>query len=113
MNKAFVFSAEAIVALLLIASIAAIPPQKHETNLIELLLLQKENDLLKVWAKEKTSIDEMKSDFEFVFYGKSGKAAINETEAFFGKQNCKKEISSNATYFSLNEKTVLGISVCY
>lgn len=110
----FALSLEAILSLLLLAGIASMASFEHQNNsLNELLLLQKENDLLKVWVKEKTfDLNGMKSDFEFVFPQKSGKIFLNGGEISIGKSIGKKAVSSNAVFFSKNlEKTVLRVIV--
>jgi len=100
-DTAFVLTIEAILALLLAATIAAFPVQAQKTNLSELLLLQKENDLLKAWLQEKElREEEMLADFEFVFPEFSGSIRFDgkTTEIKKTSQNASERLSSGALF---------------
>lgn len=66
MNKGFVFSFESIVAIILFGLILISLPSQTETSFRELIIIQKSNDLLKVWSYE-FNTSEFSSDAEFVF----------------------------------------------
>lgn len=111
MNNGFVFSLEALLSLLLLASILLVPQIQYENRLSELLIFQKENDLLKIWgAQQKFSLDEMRMDFELAFPEKNGEIRIGlESELVGGKG--KKAVCSEALFFT-EEMSFTNISIC-
>lgn len=116
MNKGFFLSLEAAVSLLALASIivAAMPQAEEEESLKEIIILQKENDLLKAWAKKASfEENEMLSDFQLAFPEQSGKIILNGGEIQIGekKQNA---IASRMVFFQKNmEKTEITLIVFY
>lgn len=66
MNKGFVFSFESTIALILFALILFSIPNYQSNDFRDLIIIQKSNDLLKVWSYE-FNINEFSSDAEFVF----------------------------------------------
>src|SRR3989338_9142456 len=78
MNRnGFYFSLEAALTLALIALILISPKQKMESDASTILLQQKMHDFLLVSAKQRSfSMQELKSNFEFVFPDKNGKIEI-------------------------------------
>jgi len=67
MNRGFVFSLEAALALVAIASAIIFLPQVENISLEELMILQQENDLLKVWSYDPPSDGEANSDCALMF----------------------------------------------
>lgn len=106
-NLAFVLTIEAILALLVVAAIAAFPAQTEKTDLFELLLLQKENDLLKIWLEEET-LDEntLASDFKFVFPQLNGAIEFEGKKIEIGKQysEAKNSVSSSALFLEKDSR---------
>ena len=77
--KGFVFTFEAIIALLLFAlMLYSIHPQKN-SNLEELIIIQQSNDLLRVWSQNYPSEEEILFDTKAVFENNAG-VKINEKE---------------------------------
>jgi hypothetical protein len=61
MKRGFIFSFESAISLLIFTLIILSIPLPATNSFEELILLQQENDLLKLWAKD-FSIEEMKND---------------------------------------------------
>lgn len=87
--KGFSFSFDAAISLLLLVSFIYVVLgvfSFSEENLNRLYVLQKENDLLKVWSyTRQTNSQEMIADFERVFPGKQKILTINNREILEGK----------------------------
>lgn len=102
-ESAFVFTIEAVLALLAVAAIAGFPVQTEKTDLFELLLLQKENDLLKIWLSEsELKESELVSDFNFVFPLLNGHIEIDgkKTEINNSEAKTQNSVSSGALFYS-------------
>ena len=67
MKRGIVFSFEALIALLFFATILISLPSIPDTSLKELLILEQENDLLKVWSIDFPNEFEMKNDASLMF----------------------------------------------
>jgi hypothetical protein len=108
-EHALAIAIEAIFALLLAATIASFPIQENNNAKVEeLLILQKENDLLKVWLQQQTLQEkELLSDFEFVFPNRTGTISVAGKKIEIKKNNTffQKIISSSA--FCLSENSEL------
>lgn len=109
------FSLEAAISLLALAIIViSASGFTSQESMIEIIILQKENDLLKVWAKQ--GIPEEKKvvqDFLFVFPEQSGKIIVNGKEVWIGEEK-EQAISSRIVFFSPNlEKTEITLIVFY
>jgi len=102
-SLAFVLTIEAILALLVVAAIASFPAQQEKTSLFELLLLQKENDLLKLWLMDK-ELDEKEivDDFKLVFPNLDGAIEFDgkKIEIKNNGLNAKNKTSSSALFYS-------------
>jgi hypothetical protein len=102
-EKAIVLTVEAMLSLLLFAVIATLPLQSQETSLAELLILQKENDLLKVWLLQESlpSEAEMLKDFETVFPQSSGTIEVDgkKIEVARKQADSASKIVSTAIFF--------------
>jgi len=101
-NNAFVFSTDAILALLVLLSFSFVflENTNYDAGIPDLIVLQKENDLLKVWCKQGTlGLDEMASDFSFVFPNAGGKVSLNGTEITVGRGDFRQSVSSSAKCF--------------
>ncbi len=66
MNKGFVFSFEAVLSILIFSLILLSLPQTTQSSFKELIVIQKINDLLKVWSYD-FDISEIESDVGFIF----------------------------------------------
>jgi hypothetical protein len=85
-NKGFVFSLEGIIALFLLLIVIISFGHVEKKSLIELFTIQKEHDLLKIWAKQGIPTEkEIIEDFTFVFPGKNGRVVIEEKEIILGE----------------------------
>lgn len=109
---------EAAVSLLLFsAAVLALQPPPAK-SLSDLYVLQKENDLLKIWVKEaKFEIQEMEKDFLFSFPGRHGFVSINgktfEAGTPENARECGDFAVSQAFFLDENlKKTVLRVGVC-
>jgi hypothetical protein len=71
LNRGFVFTFEAILALLLFALMLFAIPTQSNTNLEELLILQQSNDLLRVWSQSYPNEQELINDTKLVFQDKA------------------------------------------
>lgn len=98
--KGFYSSTEAILSLLTLLAVLLSVGEPREPSLENLYILQKEHDLLKVWAKKGIPpMEEMVADFEFVFPGKSGEIKVNETMISVGKTGWKEAVSATMLFF--------------
>jgi hypothetical protein len=114
-EKAVVFSLEAAISLIaLLAIITAAARFTGQESLMEIILLQKEDDLLKAWAKQGILEEEkMVEDFLFVFPEHSGRIIVNKKEIILGEEKGR-AISSSITLFSSSlEKTEITLIVFY
>jgi len=112
MNKAFVFSLEAIFCLLLLITLLLITVPEEKKELRTLLVFQKENDLLKIWAKQETlSLKDMKKDFEFAFPQKNGKIMLGNESIAIGKKGSESISSEIAVIGNKLEATKISVSV--
>jgi hypothetical protein len=66
-TKGFVFSLEATIALLLFVLMLIALPAHKESSLKELLILEQENDFLRVWSAKETSPSQMLNDARQIF----------------------------------------------
>ncbi len=79
-RKAQHLSLDAVLCLIMVAAIASFPAETHELGIeIELLLLQQENDLMKVWLlEEEISIEGMELDSCKMFQGRKTLVSLGE-----------------------------------
>lgn len=99
--KGFYLSLEAIISLLLLSALIVMqtPEQETNTGLKELVILQKENDLLRVWLIQGSFNEkEMVEDFQFVFPNANGKITVDGKEIVIGKQE-KNTVASSTLFF--------------
>ena len=96
----FCFSAEAAVSMLLLGALLALPEPAAQSALPDLLVFQKENDLLKIWQKNglPLSESEIAGDLEFFFPGKNAAAIIDGRETMLGEKTAN-AISSETVFF--------------
>ena len=79
-------SLEAIFSLIILISLLVIPTQLREQNLDELYIMQKQNDLLKIWVRERNFEEaNLKSDFLFVFPNQKGLIEFGNKKIVIGK----------------------------
>ncbi len=107
-NKGFIFSLEAAISVLLLGTALLTLFQPHDASFKKLVVLQQENDLLKVWGMNFPGEKEMANDakqlfaenFELFVEGKKTASAKSQ------KKNC---VSSEAkiTDKDLKEKKIL------
>ncbi len=101
-NNAFVFSIDAILALFVLLSFSflVIGANLPNSQISDLIILQKEGDLLKVWCgAESINLNEMVSDFNFAFRGSNGEVSLNGEKIAIGNSLGKNAISSSAECF--------------
>ncbi len=95
---------EAMLGLLILFAILSIPIQNGQQSLHELHILQKQDDLLKLWLSERSfDAEKMKGDFEFVFPNSSGAIEIGEEKIVVGKPVTNNSKIYSASGFMLNE----------
>ena len=100
--KGIYLSIEATLSLLLLLAVVISEREAQEPSTQELYIFQKENDLLKLWAKKgMPPIEEMASDFEFAFPGKSGEIGLDGELLKIGKlEYGSGAISSEIEFFN-------------
>lgn len=110
-SKAFVFTFEAILTLLIFILLLYSIPQEKNASLKELIITQQANDLLKVWSQKYPPEQEMISDSKKLF---NNKTSIFIDEKEITSCNGKNIISSEGIILDefLNEKKI-RITVCY
>ena len=113
MRKGFYLSLEAGISLLILVFIlVAAIGVGNNTDLKELYILQKENDLLKMWAKEGISEKGMVSDFEFAFSGSCGFLEIDGKKS--GGNCLGNSVASSAIFVDENlQKRKVTLNVFY
>jgi len=97
--EGFLFSLEALLALLLFALLLLSFPKAlfQKTSLEELYVLQKADDLLKVWSVERNfSKEELLSDIAFVFPGNCVELLVDGKALSSCNPSSSKTISANA-----------------
>lgn len=95
-ERAVYFSLEVILSFILLVALIAFPLHRNEGKADELVLVQKEHDLIKVWVKERCfSKDEMEKDFLQNFPSNAG---IIEFEG--------KKIFVNSTYLNFKAQRI-------
>jgi len=104
--KGFVFSLEATISLMLFLLMLTTLPAQQNSTLKELLIVQQENDLLRVWSTKETSVQEMIYDTNLLF-GESGEVWVNDKQLSKAKI-AKNTIASEGIILDnlLNEKKV-------
>lgn len=96
---------EAMLGLLILFAILSIPMQDRQQNLHELHILQKQDDLFKMWLSEgKFNPEEMQRDFEFVFPNSSGFIEIGDQKSAVGKKREKYLKIYSTSGFALDER---------
>ena len=99
-NRGFYLSMEAIISLIILVSVLALPFVSDRNNLDSLYIFQQENDLLKIWAMDgEFNTGEMISDFEFLFSGKSGVLEIGDSRIEIGADFTGDAVSSTAYFY--------------
>jgi hypothetical protein len=105
-------SIEAALSLLVLTAVILSTPNAESPGLQDLLILQKEHDLMRIWAREGIpEINEMKSDFKFAFGNKGGKIEVNGRVVLIGPES-KEAISAQMDFFDWNlgkRKVVLTV----
>jgi len=87
-NRGIYFSADAIISLLLLSALLSLPAARQDPEFSGLLVLQKENDLLKAWCREGLPFNEEEiiEDAEFVFPGSGMRITLDEKEIALGAE---------------------------
>jgi hypothetical protein len=105
-------SLEAALSLLVLVAIILSTPSAESPGLQNLLILQKEHDLMRIWARGGLpEIEEMASDFKFAFGNRSGKINVNGRVVSIGPES-KEAISAQMDFFDWNlgrKKVVLTV----
>lgn len=109
-----VFSTEAGFSLIAMAIVLAGIQAVEKESLSELLVMQKEHDLIKVWAKQEIPKEEdMEMDFIAAFPGSSGAIAVNGKKTLIGEQKGK-AITTSAKWLEKNlEETEISLTVLH
>jgi uncharacterized protein HemX len=109
-GKGFVFSFEAVISALILGLALIATSQQQTISLKEVLLLQQENDLLKVWSAEEKfpSEAEMVADAN-LFFRENCDLTVNGMEILTSKGKGKNCVSSEGKILddSLSEKNIL------
>jgi hypothetical protein len=100
-KKGFAFSFEAIISLMLFALMLFAIPQQNEPTLKELIILQQENDLIKVWSATNWNEQILISDTNLVF-SENAEIWINERKI----NSCEKRKNSIASEGTLLDSTL-------
>ncbi|MFH1752384.1 MAG: hypothetical protein ABH821_05615 [archaeon] len=95
--KGIVFSLESLITLTILLLIV-LQSMPSNSNLEDLIVLQKSNDLLKVWCKEKSfDLENMKKDFKLIFPENQGVIELSRQ---------KLNVNSEKSFFNLKRITV-------
>jgi hypothetical protein len=96
-EKGFIISFEAVIAIIFFSlMLTSISFPKHE-SLKELIVLQQENDLLKIWSKNFPTENEIINDTKEFF--DNAKIIVNEKEILIGKKCFGNTVASQAEMF--------------
>lgn len=101
-------SFEAALSLLVLAAVILSTPSAESPNLQNLLILQKEHDLMRVWARNGIpEIEEMELDFRFAFGNRSGKIEVDGQAVSIGPES-EEAVSAQMEFFDsrLNRKRI-------
>ena len=100
MHRGIYLSVEAILSLLILAALLAVAAPAEKESMQELYIFQKENDLLKIWARDGLPpAEEMVSDFEFAFPQASGAIEIDGEAIEIGEQGGEDAVSASVYFF--------------
>jgi len=106
LNKGFIFSFEAAISMLLFGLMITMIFPMQAVSLKELIILQQENDLLKLWSINYPSQNEMEIDAKQLF--SDTELFVNNNNVFFTGNKKDNSVSSEAIIFDnyLNETKV-------
>lgn len=106
-------SIEAVFSMLVLVMLLAVPLSAQKPNLERVYLVQKENDLLAAWARERQQDgNEITSDFMFVFPGKSGEVEMEGGEPIaIGEPGRAGEKSVVSGHYVDGEMRLIGIKL--
>ena len=112
MHRGFHLSTEALITLVFAVMLFSLPAQKCSPSMNELLIMQKESDLLKLWAKDYCPNSEsIKKDFRLAFPGNRGVVNMCGKKLVFRGRG-KKALSAEIFFFdSKLEKRLWRITV--
>ena len=112
-NNGFWASFEAMLSLLVLVAIIVSIPETEQPSMQNLYILQKEHDLLKVWAKQGLHpMEEMVSDTKFAFPNKSFEIRANDKAKRFGESSGEERVSASLLFFdSKMQKTEVTLVV--
>lgn len=100
MIKGFVFSTETIISLLLFSTILIsfnIPKNESFTDLI---IIQQQNDLMKIWGKNFPNENDIKNDTKLFF--KNATVFLDEKKIIIGKECFGESIANETKIFDDN-----------
>ena len=102
LQKGFYFSLELIIAFIFLALLFSQNIQNNDFLLNEVLVLQKQNDLLKIWTLQKeTRPDTMAYDYQVIFPDRKALIYINGTKLEING-NGSKAIASEISFYNSN-----------
>lgn len=94
----FYFTLDCIIASMIVFSFISTLQTTHSQQFQEIIITQKMHDLLTVWAKQKTTnINELESDFLFVFKTHSGVIELDGQKKQIKKQKQNQQVFSEET----------------
>ena len=111
-NKGMWFSLEATLSLIVLTMLLLSVQPEKTPSLENIHIVQKEHDLLLLWAKNRpVSIEEMETDFGTAFPEKNGELELGEFSKTIGIAG-KEAIASEAIFFdSTGKGTVIAVKV--
>ena len=110
-SNAFYLSSEAMLSLLVLVAVVSAAETRESDGFENLYIMQKQHDLLKIWAKKKIPmLQEMASDFMFAFPQKSGAVGVNGVWVELGEQ--KGEVVCSSMNFFDSKMVQRNVSIC-
>ena len=102
-NRGFYLSLEAVISFIVLVMIVIAAGSIAHSKNNEIYILQKENDLLKVWFVDGLDSEmEMRSDFQFVFPNNCKILEVNGVMIFTSEMECSGDAVSSSGSF-INE----------
>ncbi|MFH1663681.1 MAG: hypothetical protein ABH986_02645 [archaeon] len=111
-EKGFSFTFEAALSMIILVIIISIPVQSEPGKLEKIYVLQKENDLIKVWVKEKEfNENEMKKDFREMFLSEKGEITVEGKKIGIDGKTGNTIIKSSGFYYRNGKLDEISVKV--
>jgi len=111
-EKGFNFTLEALISLMILIAVISVPIEKNSADLEKIYVLQKENDLIKVWIKTKKFDEkEMKEDFKKMFLFQKGEIIVKEKKIEINGEKGLNELKTNGFYFEKEQVKEISVKV--